>query len=229
MSFVVKMYLGDEVYNVLDYKVNFRQEIDYNGKPCAKSGGCKINVVIESTQNPQLIEWMCTPDLMQKVKLEISPAFTFGKSRVIDILDAYCVEYQDIFEHSSREPMKTQITISPAIYKEGSVVFNEYWKVTDLNRKTDVTDDAVDNEPKIIDYYITDLTNKRIEQAKPGDKILLNVHTKNLLGKLLSINLDDKTVDFKYNGEVLVNDTLTNYEINANLEKIELEVVKEGA
>jgi len=110
----------------------------------------------------------------------------------------------------------------------GDVVFQKWWKITDLSvvpEAIPVTEEP--KPPKVQDYYITDEMNNRIEKAKIGDTIYLNIKTSGMIGESMSINLDDKSADFKYNGEVLVDDTLSDYQITKNLEKIALEVVKQ--
>lgn len=70
-------------------------------------------------------------------------------------------------------------------------------------------------EPKILDYYITDQNDTRIEEYRTGDKIVLNILTKNHIGDLLDLSLEDKKHDFIYNDIVLENDTLSDYEIKS--------------
>ena len=47
-------------------------------------------------------------------------------------------------------------------------------------------------EKKVIDYYITDLNNKRIDKILAGDKILLNIHSKNMIDELFTIKLSNQ-------------------------------------
>ena len=111
--------------------------------------------------------------------------------------------------------------------KEGTAEFSEYWRET-LPSSTPITEsNEEDNQPRIVEYYITDASNKRIEETIIGETIVLNVDTRNMIGEKMTIDLDDQTVDFKYDGEVLKNDTLTDYEISNDLEKIELEVIEQ--
>ncbi len=85
----------------------------------------------------------------------------------------------------------------------------------------------LDFEPKIIDYYITDIDNNRIEDYSTGDKIILNIETKNHIKDMLDLSLKDKKHDFLHDGIVLENDTFEDYEITSNHDKITLEVIDE--
>ncbi len=46
-----------------------------------------------------------------------------------------------------------------------------------------------------------------------------------MIGEKVSIKLSSQTIDFKYKGKILVNDTLNNSKIGSNHEKIELEAI----
>ncbi len=89
------------------------------------------------------------------------------------------------------------------------------------------SEETIDNEPKVIDYYITDSEGNKNPQYKVGDQIYLVAKTKNMIGKELTINLANKTKDFKYKDKLLPNDKLENYHIRSDTEKIKLEVVKQ--
>lgn len=82
------------------------------------------------------------------------------------------------------------------------------------------------SEPKELEeYFLTDANGKEIDEYEVGDQIILNVKTKNRIGDKITISLEDKSHDFRYNGEVLENDKLSDYTISKDLEKIELEVI----
>jgi len=86
-----------------------------------------------------------------------------------------------------------------------------------------------DNQGILIDFYITDYDDElRIYETTPGEKVWLNIRTRNLIGELATITLDEQEVAFKYQNKLLLNNTLTDYSITKNHEKIELDVVKQG-
>lgn len=227
MSIQAFLYVDDKKLNVLESSYSFKQESDYNGKPSSKPRFVGLHLVIESTKDDELIEWMINPNMSKQLKLQYIPRILGTKTRAVDFIDAHCIEYPEHFNSDGTNPMTTSLNITSAGVKEGTTEFSEYWRTTFPNI-TPITEKEEETlEPKVIDYYITNLNNKRIQNVKPDDKILLNVHTKNMIDKLFTINLDNPNVDFKYNGEILTNDTLKDYLIEKNLEKIELEVIKQ--
>jgi hypothetical protein len=123
--------------------------------------------------------------------------------------------------------MQTIITISPAIQNYGTE-FPKRWNVSWIPPSERTPYQAIkNNEPKVLDYYLTDLDGNRIDKTKIGDKVYLNIETKSLIGKLITISLNDKEVDFKYKNEILPNDTISNYKITNDLDKLKLEVIEQ--
>ncbi|WP_299600280.1 type VI secretion system tube protein TssD [uncultured Aquimarina sp.] len=227
MSFTAKLLFDDQEINILDFSYTFKQESDYNGNPSSKPQFAGLSVIIESTKDAELLEWMVDPFMSKQLKIRVEPRALNGKGRTLEFIDACCVDYAEQFTSDSENPMTINLNITSAGMKEGTAEFSEYWRVTYPNTAAVSNNEESDNQPRIVEYYITDTNNKRIEETVVGETILLNIDSRNLIGEKLTINLDDQTVDFKYNGEILFNDTLTDYEISSNLEKIELEVIKQ--
>lgn len=234
MSIHAKMFIDDRKINVLNLTFSFQQKTDYNGHPSSKPTGGIFKIVFETTKEELFFLWMIS-NTLKNVKIVFSPTSMNGKSRTIELYDVFCLLHIENFDGVNNQPMSTYIEISPAIMIDSGVkIFEKSWKETDLTNTATPTIiyNEEPEESKIIDYYITDSTNNRItddNKSKVGDIIFLNIHTQNLIGELLTINLDDKTRDFKYNGKALINDTLVDYEIKSNIEKIELEVIEQNS
>ena len=80
---------------------------------------------------------------------------------------------------------------------------------------------------QVTEIYFTDLDNNRLENTPENIKILLNIQSENRIGDIVSIEFPNPIIDFKYNGKVLENDTLSNYKIQSNHDTIELETLKQ--
>lgn len=227
MSIISKLHIEDYTFNILRYHWSFHQDADVTGRPCARPQGGLIQIVIETTKDPIFTEWAVSDNMLKNVKIVQSPATLTSKSRTIEFYDMHCVEVNDNFNGVDNQPMTTTITLSPAIIVvNGEKMMEKYWKVTDLdNKQTETT--KLDNEPNLIGYYITDVNGEQTKEYDVGDTIILNIETENCLGKTITINLEDKTHDFKHNGIILKNDILKDYIIRNNLEKIELKVIEQ--
>ena len=84
-----------------------------------------------------------------------------------------------------------------------------------------------EQEKELLRYFVTDIEGNELEEYKTGEKIILNIETRNRIGDSITIHLNDKTHDFKYGGQTLENDKLSNYVINKDLEQIELDVINQ--
>ncbi|MFA9372126.1 MAG: type VI secretion system tube protein TssD [Labilibaculum antarcticum] len=228
MSIKAKMYVDDLVYNIRRLDFGFDQKINTNGTASTQPLGGLFNIEVESPKNTHLYAWGASNLDMKYVKLVFSPVTLASKSRTIELYDTLCIRHHDHFHHESKDPMISVLQLSPAIIvQDGQTMFEKNWKVSDLSRQNvEATPVALiqQEEPKLVDYFITDLNGHVIEEYNSGEKILLQIKTENRIGENLTIQLNDKTHDFKYKGVILANDTLT-YIISDDLEKVELEVI----
>jgi hypothetical protein len=84
---------------------------------------------------------------------------------------------------------------------------------------------AVQGEGEIVQVYFEDSAGNKTEVTKPNQKVFLVVETKNLVGKKVNLDLADAKFDYEYNGKILENDILNDFEIAADTMKIELKSV----
>ncbi len=176
-----------------------------------------------------MYSWGASKFDMKYVKLVFTPVTLATKSRTIELYDTLCIAHHDYFHSEGKDPMVSVLRLSPAIIvQDGRTLVEKNWKVSDLSRQNvEATAAPVASEPQLVNYFITDSSGNELEEYNTGDKIILQIETENRIGDVLTINLEDKTHDFKYNNNILVNDTLTCV-IGDDLEKIELEVIKQG-
>ena len=232
MSFLAKLFINNRVINVLETDVQFYQPVDYSTlQPESIPKGGLFTVTVEADGTTDLLSLALSPDIMSRGYVRFYRRDGLSKLTDYEFFDAYVVHYERHFRAFSGEPATDTFTFSPGILRVGDMVLEKWWKVTDLANmaSTNAAPPATETSknPKILDYYITDKMNNRIEKAEIGDTIFLNIKTKDMIGEAMTIRLDDQTVDFKYQGNVLVNDTLSDIEVKADMEKIELEVVSQ--
>jgi len=112
--------------------------------------------------------------------------------------------------------------------KMRNVIHEKTWNPNNPFEEITPTVISQEEEKEIVAYHITDTDGNELEEYETGDKIILNIETKNRIGDSLTIHLEDKTHDFKYNGKLLENDMLKDYVVNSDMEKVELEVINES-
>ena len=100
---------SDKTIKVLDFDYGLTQYTDDTGKPVGFPTGGTINMVVESTEDTQLIDWMISPMGMKNGVIEVE----HKKVKKIEFEKAFCIQYHESFSHmGGEEPMSISITIS---------------------------------------------------------------------------------------------------------------------
>lgn len=229
MSFLAKLFINDEVRNILNAKQAYSRIADINGRPSSRPLGHKLEFAIESTIDDSFFyESMFSPT--NKCQGEIVFYKRDGISTLfkMEFANAQILDLSESFNATDNLPLHMNIAIGWGIMKTKGVIHQEPWNPNNPFIEIEETT-REEEEPKLLDYYITDIDENNISSAKPGQTIILHVITEHLQGEVLTLNLEDLTADYKYNGNVLVNDTLQGYVINLDHEKIELDVIPQGS
>jgi len=233
MSFLAKLFINDEERNILNANQVFSRFADINGRPTAKPYGSLLNFSIESTRDDSFFyENMLSPTNKIKGEIVFYKRDALSKLFKMEFANAQILSLSEEFNAVGNIPLHLNISIGWGIMKMRDVIHQETWNPDNpfIHIEETIKEEEEEKEPKLIEYYLTDANNKRIEKGtknKIGDIICLNIHTKNLEGEVINISLNNNKADYKYNGEVLTNDTFKNYTINSDHEKVELEIVKQ--
>lgn len=100
---------SDKHITVYQLDFGFTQYTDDTGKPSGYPTGGTINMVVESSTDTQLIDWMIEPNEKKSGKIEIM----MKKKKVIGFKEAYCVQYHESFNYQGGDqPMTISFTIS---------------------------------------------------------------------------------------------------------------------
>ena len=228
MSLVAKLYVEDKEINILDFKFRFTRSTDEHGKPMGKPNGTVFEIIFETTSDQSFMAWSIATDMTKHVKIVVSPVTGMSKSRIIELYDVHCVFFKNDFNSRNGEPMTTLIHLTPAIMiDDGYKVLDHYWKKTDLSANAPVTvlNNNEEEESKIIDYYVIGEDGTRITDFRKGQQVTLVIESEGMEGKIIDIDLANKSHDFEYKGNRLPNDRLDNYQITSEQDKIELVVL----
>ncbi|WP_430906200.1 type VI secretion system tube protein TssD [Maribacter sp. 2-571] len=230
MSFLAKLYINGRVINVLDTNIQFYQDVNpISFKPSALPAGGVFNMTLEADGTTDLLNLAVAPDTMCNGYIRFYKRDGMSKLVDYEFYDTYVVAYKRVFEGYMGRVTTDHYTLSPGILRIGDMVFEKWWKVTDLAANdTPIATPELKKSPKVTDYYITDSEGNRIEETKIGQTITLNIRTQDMIGETMTINLDNPSADFMYQGKVLENDTLADLTITKKIERIKLEVVKQG-
>ncbi len=202
-------------------KYSICRNIEYN-----RYGGI-FNLTLESSSDDDFwYDWMTTGQ-MHNGKL----VFYDGDEDLcfkIEFWDCFCISIGEQMSSIGSSAMTMHMRLSPAITRNRNVEDQKVWKVTDLSESNQaIVGSTNDTKPTYVETYLTDLDNNKISNYSIGDKVVLVLRTNNMIDKTVTVTIKDKEADFEYEGKRLVSDTIENYLVTKNIERIELTVIPE--
>ena len=231
-----KLFVLKQEIELIWMDMDYSRRARPNGNVTSKVEGGLLTVCFESIEySDQILNWMTKEsqddthedtDKMEKGKVcYYGDGMHAPPTKTYEFDDALLVNYTETFDADSENCIQTVITISPGIQNYGVEVLKP-WNVSYIPPSEDSGgEEEKIEEKKLVDYFLTDSSGKKIEEYEVGDKIYLNIETKNRIDDKITIHLEDKSHDFKYNGNVLENDMLKDFVIKKDVEKIELTVI----
>jgi hypothetical protein len=128
MSFLAKLELDNEVFNVLEFDILFAQNVDNNGKPANKTKGGQIKLVVESTQTDLFSDWMVSQTSVKDGKVIFYRRDAMSTMKNITFKKGYCISLRKSFRSEGAVPMITEILITSNEVKIGNTIFENNWK-----------------------------------------------------------------------------------------------------
>ncbi|WP_062060690.1 type VI secretion system tube protein TssD [Aquimarina longa] len=231
MSIKVTLYVDDKKFRVLDFFFGFFQNSDYTGRPSNKSNVYPFKFTIEASKDATFYEWAIHPAMQkQQAKIVFSPVNGISKSTTIELLDVHCLYCNYHFTATGSQPFVVNFDLSPAtIIRNGKVMLKRYWAVTDpamLNMQP-TEHQSEDNEPRIIEHYITDREDIELGEYARGQEIYCVLISENMDNATVDVDLSKFEVPLLYRGERLQDNIIKKYTISADEEKIPLQVISE--
>ncbi len=228
MGLKAEVHFAGHIFKILVFYRRMHQAIDEVNKPIGRPTGHVIDLVLESSnETNEFAAWLVGQG-MKELKIVFSPVTGNGKSRTVLLRDAYCVFFKEDFKSTTAYPMTSLVSISAGIVDDGGVKHFEYWKVSDIvpPKMVDPTPVPREIKPKITQYYFTDTNNNEVENTSIEETVFLHIHSKDLLGKTINIDLGNQSeIQFKHKGKILENNILSDYAVKSSHEKVKLEIV----
>jgi hypothetical protein len=127
MSFKSKFIIDGNEYNVLNCSFKLHQEVDETGRPSSVSRGGIIKVVIESTDDTSLFEWMCDSYMRKDGTVTFNKRDEDAKMKELNFTEAYMISYEEEFDHAGIGAMKTSFELSAREINLGNGVHVNEW------------------------------------------------------------------------------------------------------
>lgn len=129
MSFKAKFTVAGKDYRVLDASYELQQIVDKTGRPSSEIIGGRVQVVVESTGETDLFDWMADPYKPLSGSLTFLKRDSDSTMKELKFTDAYCVSYLESFTSSNDRPMTITLTLSAKKIELGGVPFENPWAI----------------------------------------------------------------------------------------------------
>ncbi len=181
MGINTKLHIDDSTLNVLWFNLSFHQKANTNGYPSSKPTGGIWGLTYETQKDDVFFDKMASGEMIDCIKIIISPAKLDTKSKVIELRDVYVLEHRNNFNGVNSDPMKTYIKLSPAsMVQDGETIFKHYWKITDPDVKVVAATTTEDPTPNILSIdWINPETKETIQETTYAEKIALTAQIDN--------------------------------------------------
>jgi len=231
MSFLARLFINDRVINVQSSRIHFYQNKDIAGKPTGRIHGGVFTLVLELDAKTDLLHQMMAIGRTVEGYVRFYKRDAMSRLTDYEFKGTYIYKYRVTQTANGSNPALVEISFSPGLLRIGDVIHRKPWcdEEFDLEQVEVTPDPGMVPDPKLIKYYFTDGNNEEIKQKKiqVGDKITLVIVTENASGKQITIELNDKDLDYEYKGSPLLNDTLSEIMLTGNKTRIDLKAIKQ--
>lgn len=229
-SFKAKLFIDGQQRNLLYVSQTFSQYYDVTGRPTTKPIGNSLYFTIESTGNDSYFYHnMFSPSNKVNGEIVFYKRDGFSTLYKIEFAEAHIIGLQENFDHNDNLPLHMSLEIGWSAMRIKGITVKEYWNVSDPWKKVEKTK-LEEKTPNLLGYSFEDEDGETIKQEKlkNNQKFYLVIQSENADGETVSINLDDDKLDFKYDGQIAKNDTLTGIPLTGDETRVELIAVRQG-
>ena len=129
MSFKATFKVDGKDHNVLSCNYSLHQDIDVTGRPASITRGGTVNIVVESTDDSSLFNWMADSYMKKDATLTFNKRDSDAKLKELEIKEAYCVGYQESFDNTGSGAMIESLTLSAKSIKMGDGTHENEWPI----------------------------------------------------------------------------------------------------
>ncbi|WP_055447609.1 type VI secretion system tube protein TssD [Lacinutrix mariniflava] len=112
MSFIAKLEVDGETFNILKAEYYVKQSIDSRGAPDGRPQGGQIDLLIESTIDVDFFDWAAQSKETKDGKVTFFKRDNISSFKILEFKEAYCIEFREIFDAENTDPLKCKVVIS---------------------------------------------------------------------------------------------------------------------
>lgn len=128
MSFLAKLELDGNTFNVLECRYSFSQSIDNTGKPQGMPQGGEILIRIESTGNPELLGWMLDHNKTKDGKIIFFRRDAMSKLQELTFEKAFCISFVEHFNSNNSEPLQIELQLIAKTFDVNGATHEKKWR-----------------------------------------------------------------------------------------------------
>jgi len=129
MSFLSKLELDGEIYNVLHCKYSFTQDTDNAGKPRNTIHGGEIELTVESRGNSTFIDWMLSDSKSKDGVIIFYRRDAMSKLQEVKFEKGYCIAFTEEFDAVNDQPMQITALILAKKIDIANISYENSWKM----------------------------------------------------------------------------------------------------
>ncbi|WP_128331707.1 type VI secretion system tube protein TssD [Apibacter sp. HY039] len=128
-SFLAKIEIDGESYNVLNCRYSFVQGVDSTGKPQATIRGGQIELTVESNGKSNFIDWMLSSEKTKDASIVFYRRDAMSRLQEVKFEKGYCIEFSEEFNSVNSDPMSIKMLIVAKTITIANVAFENSWKI----------------------------------------------------------------------------------------------------
>ena len=127
MSFKAKLEVDGKEYRVVYCNYSLKQFVDDTGRPSSTVRAGTIDIIVESTDDTTLFEWMCDSYMRKDGKITFNKRDEDAKMKELEFKEAYMVSYKESFDNAGTGAMQEKFSLSAHSIKLGNGEHENEW------------------------------------------------------------------------------------------------------
>ena len=127
MSFLAKLVLDSNEYNIVTVDYEVSQPIGRRNMPNDEPHLGLINVTVESSNKSELFSWAMAARTTKNGSIVFYRRDAQSSMKTLNFSDTFCIRFKEIFEADGSVPMRMELTLAPRVIECQGVVREEFW------------------------------------------------------------------------------------------------------
>ena len=127
MAFKAEMKLGDKTYRIMSCSYGFHRSIDQYGKPQTRTQGGTISIMVESTTDTSLSDWMFNDFEHKDGEITFYKTDTDAAAKTLKFTNSSLIDFQESFDANGGTAMYASVVISAEKIQIGDGELDNAW------------------------------------------------------------------------------------------------------